>query len=258
MSQATSQSITTAPLKWAPTDKLSAYGSVTADQARLAAEEAALAQAQAEQKATDDDDGTPRVYEAAPGEWQTVVTPVANTATVSSTDDQAGQGERSQMRGFTFKERSGGLDDEDDDPPPDIKVKKRLKVETDAAREVREEEERRRMRPEWVSVSLTSSNVPVKSEQTTVKSEERSSEVKDEDRSAHVKNEVDQAQASDIGLATNQPAVKKEASPEHAAVESKSSASVKASSSPPPAASTSLFKKRKAGAGAGAKKVRMF
>lgn len=206
--------------------------------------------------------------------------------------------DRHRSRGFRIKERSGAFGSDDDEGDlQQIKVKKRIKVqETDEVRRAREEEEKRRtLRPEeWTGLRLAPAKTergddsgggavakaepPGRSEDPdVVHSDERKDGVrppasvpvsanngaKGEAITLQVKQEHggDAGEACDdrpSASATTSEAVPAATSPDETQGNGGGRGGASNSSNSASSSANNMFKKRKAGTGAGSKKVRMF
>lgn len=248
-----SSSATAAPVKkadegaakpaWKPSDKLSAYSSA-ADLGLAPAEEET-----AEQKAAREE-AERRLQEGLPGEWEVVAPPPPPLPSAASASPQAAAGASSYVAPQTEKDKArtwkarekapvyldGAAEDEALDA---IKVRKRIKIDSSEAVAARQAEDQRHMLPQWRPMAL----VPG------VKKQE----------SEDAKPEVDEVKpepaAEEPAAAAAAPDVKAEAGVKK---EEPAAPAKEAEASPAPAESRAggMFKKRKAGTGAGAKRVR--
>ena len=204
---------------WKPQDKLAAYGSAQA----IGLEEDAEVQRQQRLQEERNEKGFAGDWEEMPS----VAPPAASSTSARQAPSRASvhfvPSERQQARSFQVRERRALVqEDEDEDGLESIKVKKRIKVETNAEASRREEEARARMLPTWTPIKLDPSVA---------------------------------AESPAPAPVSEQPAI------EAAAVKMEESpADIKADASgeaaPTEASSGGFFKKRRAGVGSGAKKVR--
>lgn len=217
------------PPQWKPTDRLATYGSALPtcgeEQARL--EEQRLQEwQQAEEE---------RGKEGKAGEWQVVTPaqPVASKASriTSSTSTQHPTAQSSQIREKQGNYRS----DEDDDGLEEIKVKKRMRTANENERERREAERQRTMLPTWKPMRIDT-GVSVKQEGVQTVSMLKMGGEREVWLDGEDDEQVERQESGEIKQ------------------ERVTDSSDKPTDSPSP--SSSMFKKRKTGAGSGAKKVR--
>lgn len=171
-----------------------------------------------------------RRKEGTAGQWESLA-PSTSTATRSQeVEAMPSFSLPRETSSYIVREKQGQFQREDDDDigAAEIKVKKRLKVNGDAEKARQTEEESKKMLPSWTPLRLDT-GVGVKKEGV-----------------QGVPMEVRATQQVDL----SEDDVKSEAKEQTAAPQETPSQALEESTS------TSLFKKRKTGAGAGAKRVR--
>ncbi|CEH16192.1 WW DOMAIN BINDING PROTEIN 4 [Ceraceosorus bombacis] len=233
-SAATSSKTASAPdnTSWKPSDKLTAYGTVSDasyaqesyESTRLKEEqEAALREQELEQR---------RKEEGFVGEWETVAPsrPVVNRA--PNAQDEGTEYEAA--RAFQVKEKTGlhARNDDEENATEEIKVKKRRMNDQEAS--WNEDAVRRRRLPQWQGLKLEP-----KREDSTIESRVDSFRVSGGSPASPKKEQDDSAvpPTKEVDGSSREP-------------------STTGQSGAGADAPKSMFKKRKAGAGAGAKKVR--
>lgn len=206
---------------WKPTNRLAAYGSALpfgVEGSTAEDEEQALKDWQERQEA--------KRREGTAGDWQTVApSPSASSAAKPSAPPTAL--ERDSAKAYTVREKRGQFGDDDDDGAGQvIKVKKRVKVRSEAEKIRQAEADKERLLPTWKPMRL--------------------------DTGVGVKEEGVQAvpvqtmQDEEVSLVEETDTVGESPGP----------LAPPSSEDKSPTGSSSMFKKRKAGAGAGAKRVR--
>jgi WW domain-binding protein 4 len=205
---------------WKPTNRLATYGSALPinDGSLLAEAEEQKFKEWQELREAQSKEGTA-------GEWQTVAPVMSKEEEEDLKFATAPRPDPYQPHSYVVREKQGRFQhDDDENDGPEIKVKKRIKVQSETERLKQVEEEKKQMLPTWKPMRLDT-GVSVK--------EERVQAVPIERRETQ---EVDLAEEEDAATA---------------AVETKVETAVLAQTEAP-----LMFKKRKAGAGAGAKRVR--
>lgn len=227
---------------WRPADKLAAYSSAASlgfADADGETPETRAARELAEQRAK----------EGVAGEWEVVAPPppppLAPPPAVAMLGSE--QQEREEARAYKIKEKRAAFDsyDDDADESPEIVVKKRIKVESKEQQAAREAQERKHRLPQWQALKLE----PKKREELDAvapKKEEPADPAVQADQAGGLKPEPEPTGSSPPAddAAPPQGDVKPPALPKDEAPEAGGNSG------------GGMFKKRRAGAGAGAKKVR--
>jgi len=138
-----------APMAWKPTNRLAAYGSalpMNDGTANAEEEEVKLKEWQEKQEL--------RRREGAAGEWETVA-PSPSARIPAWKAERADSTDRDQAKAYKVREKQGHFrDDEDDEVGAQIKVKKRIKIQSEAEKLKQAEEDRRKMMPSWKPMRL--------------------------------------------------------------------------------------------------------
>ncbi|KAN0061568.1 hypothetical protein ACQY0O_006415 [Thecaphora frezii] len=266
--------------EWKPADKLAAYS--TAESLGYTEDPEVLRRQQEQEQ---------RKEQGFVGQWEAVALPpdaasVAGVSGSSATHADSAYAalplsEKHEARAFKLKERSApeyGDEDDEDDGFANIKVKKRIKVETSQDRARKEDEARARLLPHWTPVRLDARKKDKPSDTVVEAGTAPSAAAKIEEQEHRVPSTPPNKPHPDGGsgeAATTSAAVKAdrdEALPsstasiktEGSAAATADRADTKVDSPPQPSPAGDgtagggggLFKKRRAGAGAGAKRVR--
>ncbi|PWN37461.1 uncharacterized protein FA14DRAFT_159507 [Meira miltonrushii] len=210
------------PAKWKPSDKLATYGSampVYAD------EQSRLDEMHRQQLALEESE---RKKEGTAGAWQTVEqTPALPESKIQTSDSLPQTNAQSSSSSYKVREKKGNYhDDNEEDTIDSIKVKKRIRTGDEEERKRRIEEEQRTMLPQWTPVRLDT-GISAKKEGI---------------QGVPINRINDESNAAPIDLSKDESEDQKD--------------QVKTEEAEQPSSSSNMFKKRKAGSGSGAKKVR--
>lgn len=216
------------PAKWKPSDKLASYGSampVYAD------ENSRLDERHRQQRELEEAE---RAKEGTAGAWQTIE---PQTSAPSETKIQPSEGiprtstQISSSSSYKVREKKGNYhdDDEEEDTLDSIKVKKRIRTGDEEERKRRKEEEQRAMLPQWTPVRLDT-GISAKQEGIQGVPVQRINKGESDSTPVDLSKEDSEEQKDQI---------KKEEAEQ-----------------PSNSSSSNMFKKRKAGSGSGAKRVR--
>lgn len=208
--------------KWKPSDKLATYGSAMPIYADEQSKLDEMHKKQLEQEEIE------RKKEGTAGAWQTVEqTPALTDSKIQSSDNTTRTSTQASSSSYKVREKKGNYhDNNEEDEIASIKVKKRIRTGDEEERKRRIEEEQRAMLPQWTPVRLDT-GISAKKEGV---------------QGVPIKRMDDETDTAPVDLSKDESEDQKD--------------QVKKEEAEQPSSSSNMFKKRKAGSGSGAKKVR--